>query len=130
MGKRKKKLSLIGIILLVAAVAGAIVAVTGIFLNWFKGTLSSGFMGLEKSMEYGLFGDLSAETGFSPVAGAGHRDCGGRLCGSLRGGHGAQGVRRGQNRLFGKDPARGADHRARRSGNHLRLYLCGAVRRT
>lgn len=32
MGKRKKKLSLIGIILLVAAVAGAIVAVTGIFL--------------------------------------------------------------------------------------------------
>ena len=64
MGKRKKKLSLIGIILLVAAVAGAIVAVTGIFLSWFKGTLSSGFMGLEKSMEYGLFGDLSAETDF------------------------------------------------------------------
>lgn len=64
MGKRKKKLSLIGIILLVAAVAGAIVAVTGIFLSWFKGTLSSGVMGLEKSMEYGLFGDLSAETDF------------------------------------------------------------------
>ena len=64
MGKRKKKLGLIGIILLVAAVAGAIVAVTGIFLSWFKGTLSSGFMGLEKSMEYGLFGDLSAETDF------------------------------------------------------------------
>ena len=64
MGTRKNKLSLIGIILLVAAVAGAIVAVTGIFLSWFKGTLSSGFMGLEKSMEYGLFGDLSAETDF------------------------------------------------------------------
>lgn len=103
MGKRKKKLSLIGIILLVAAVAGAIVAVTGIFLNWFKGTLSSGFMGLEKSMEYGLFGDLSAETDFPlwlvqviAIAAASLRFSPRRSRRSRRS--------RGQNRLFGKDP--------------------------